>query len=150
MNFQGKTAIVTGAGQRHDDNTKLRQRLKDGRNMKLKKWLTLFFAAVTIVAGAAENAVRPFKVDFNDPTVKAAVAKCPYARIEKDFEQTDILTIEVPKGAANLKEQNFVRLPIDFEKMELAVIRFSGKLIFVIVMFPSRHTFGWALNSCCR
>ena len=85
--------------------------------MKLKKWLTLVFAALTSVAGATENAALPYKVDFNDPTVKAAVAKCPYARIEKDFEHTDILTIEVPKSAANWKEQNFVSLLIDLEKM---------------------------------
>jgi hypothetical protein len=96
--------------------------------MKLKKWLTLFFAAVTSAAGiAAENAALPYKVDFNDPAVKAAVAKCSYARIEKDFEQTDILTIEVPKGAANLKEQNFVRLPIDFEKMGVSGYTLFGE-----------------------
>lgn len=74
--------------------------------------LLLFLFAAT--AGIAKE----FRIDFQDPAVKAAIAACPYAKLEKDFEQTDVLTIEVPNQGADISGQNLVRLPIDLRKMD--------------------------------
>lgn len=36
-----------------------------------------------------------YAVNFDDPAVRAAVDKCPFAKVEKDFEGTSVLTVTV-------------------------------------------------------
>lgn len=100
----------------------------------------LFFLTVWIAsAGGAELLYR---VDFNSPEVKAAVKRCPFAEVTRDFEENEVLTVTVPVGE---KDHDFVktavRIPLDFAAIKAsgASVYLEGNLKFDWVTKPAKN-----------
>lgn len=64
--------------------------------MNWKRAVSLFVAGISGFAGAAELI---WSFDMNNPQIRERIGKCPYAKVSKDFEGTDVLTLKVPPEA---------------------------------------------------
>lgn len=78
-----------------------------------RRWLLPFFGAM-LSAGAAELI---WTLDLDDPQIQKQVAKCPYAKISKDFEGTNVLSVTVPPEALKKGEFNLVTIPLNLAKL---------------------------------
>ncbi len=76
--------------------------------------------AAVLLPASAPAAELVYAVDFNSSAVKAAVAACPQAKVAKDFEGTDVLTVTVPKGEIPGSNMVTVSIPLDVKKLKLA------------------------------
>ncbi len=87
----------------------------------LRRYCRGIAVAVGLFSGSAPAIAADlvYAVDFNDPVVRAAVARCPYAKVEKDFEGTDVLTIRVPAGKQEESFQSAVSIPLSIAAMKL-------------------------------
>lgn len=79
-----------------------------------------------------------YVVDFGAPEVIAAVARCPWAKVEKDFEGTDVLTVTVPPDKGKATGTVGVLIPVDLGKIGAAgtVLRGEGEIAFREVTEP--------------
>ncbi len=86
--------------------------------MSLSVKLTGVLAAITAaVALTAADVV--WSLDLDDPAVKTRVAQCPYAKIAKDYEGTNVLTISIPPGEDQASFKGAVTIPLDIAAMKL-------------------------------
>lgn len=88
----------------------MKLRLHTERVIMFKKIMVLL-AFLPLFSPAADLL---WQLDLSSPEVQKIVAQCPYAKIAKDFEKTDVLTFTVPKGREGRK--NYIEIPIDLEK----------------------------------
>lgn len=90
--------------------------------MQYSKWiLNLAVVAVAAVGGAAELL---YSVDFNAPEVKAAIARQPLAKVVKDFEGTQVLSVTVPPDGIKPGMMT-VAIPVD-----LAAFKLNGDSLY--------------------
>ena len=77
-------------------------------------------AALAVLPLRAAQPELLYTVNFDDPDVRAAVDKCPFAKVEKDFEGTSVLTVTVPPDKMSDGNPVAVVIPIDIEKIGAA------------------------------
>ena len=77
-------------------------------------------AALAVLPLRAAQPELLYAVNFDDPAVRAAVDKCPFAKVEKDFEGTSVLTVTVPPDKMSDGNPVAVVIPIDIEKIGAA------------------------------
>ncbi len=70
---------------------------------------------VLLQIGRAEELV--YTLDLKNEYIKNQIDNCPYAKITKDFEGTDVLTINVPEKAFTKDGNNLVAIPIDLNQL---------------------------------
>lgn len=92
--------------------------------MKSFVFTVLSVAGLAVLSLPAAETSSAYRVDFSSPAVKQAVRRCPYARIEKDLEHTDVLIVEVPESAGN-SVSAMVDIPVNLAKNGMA-----GKMIY--------------------
>ncbi|MBS1371449.1 MAG: cellulase family glycosylhydrolase [Lentisphaeria bacterium] len=93
----------------------------------------LFFAALPL------SAELLYRLDFNDPEVKKAIARCPFAEVSADFENTQVLTVRVPPDRKDEPpERTAVWIPLDPKRIGAAgsVIEVGGDVKFTGVSRP--------------
>lgn len=76
--------------------------------------------AVLLTGAAAGAADLVYAVDFSSPEIQAAVKACPQAKVTKDFEGTDVLTVTVPKGKIPGDKMVIVAIPLKVSALKLA------------------------------
>ena len=84
--------------------------------------LSLLLMLLSVTVHAEEGKVCV--IDFDAPAIKEAVAKCPYARIEKDTEHLWVLVVEVPQGQKP-GINGLVSIPFD-----LTGLGFAGRTVY--------------------
>ena len=109
----------------------------------MKKLLISLVSILSLLSTAAEKE-NAFFVNFDDPAIRNAALRCPAASLEKDFEGTWVLTVEIPEGKTSPGTETLVSLPLDLQKSGLAGYEIQGEadLCFSKIPKPAEGYFG--------
>jgi len=106
--------------------------------MNWKRIVSLFAVGISGFVGAAELV---WTLDMSDPQIRSRIKKCPYAKVSKDFEGTDVLTVKVPPEALAKSEFNTVVIPLDLQKLGIPGqhLIMEGDIRYEAVSKPRRN-----------
>jgi acetyl xylan esterase len=106
--------------------------------MNWKRVVSLFVAGISGFVGAAELI---WCFDMNNPQIRERIGKCPYAKVSKDFEGTDVLTLKVPPEALARSEFNTVVIPLNLQKLGIPgqYLIMEGDIRYEAVSKPHRN-----------
>ena len=78
---------------------------------------------------------------MNNPQIRERIGKCPYAKVSKDFEGTDVLTLKVPPEALARSGFNTVVIPLNLQKLGIPgqYLIMEGDIRYEAVSKPHRN-----------